>query len=409
LEQEGAEEKKLYEKFMCYCNSGREDLEASIAAASGKVSDLPSQIDVAEARLAQLKDDIRQHQADRQTAKEAMAKAKSIRDKEAAAFAAYKTDTDATILAIAKAVAALEKGMAGGFLQTASAHLLHDIIMKKEDMREEDRQMLLSFLSAGAGLSYVPQSGEIVGILKQMGDDFSSNLAQAIKTEEEAIKTHEELMKAKTKEVETLSESIETKVREVGELGVSIIEMKEDLTGSEATLLADQKFLANMDKICKTKTSEWEVRNKIRAAELTALGETIKLLNDDDALDLFKRTLPSASASFAQVQVNIMSERASALEVIRKIWSVSSTRNRPALDFLILTLSGHKTLSHGGFEKVIKMCDEMVEQLRREQLDDDSKREYCSLQFDHMDDKKKKLGQNSRQRSTRDIHGEGCN
>jgi len=391
VEQEGVEETNLYDKFMCYCNSGGKDLEASISAASGKVSDLPSQIDAAEARLVQLKDDIKQHQTDRYAAKEAMAKATAIREKEAAAYAGSKTETDATNQAIAKAVAALEKGMAGGFLQTASAHFLKDVVMKKEDIREEDRQVLLSFLASGTGSSYAPQSGDVVGILKQMGDDLASNLADATTAEEEAIKTYEELMRAKTQEVEALTASIEKKLMEVGELGVSIVAMKDDLTDTEAALMADKEFLVNLDKSCKTKTAEWEVRLKTRADELTALGETIKLLNDDDALDLFKKTLPSASASFAQVQVNVMSVRARALEMIRKISRGSRTRNRPGLDFMILALSGRKTMSRGGFEKVVKMCDDMVAELKKEQLDDENKKEYCSVQFDQMDDKKKSL------------------
>merc|ERR1712008_309900 len=281
--------------------------------------------------------------------------------------------------------------MGGGFLQTSSAHFLHDVVMKNEDIREEDRQVLLSFLAAGTTSSYAPQSGDIVGILKQMGDDFASNLADATKVEEEAIKTYEELMNAKTKEVETLTESIEKKLMQVGELGVSLVAMKDDLTDTEAALIADKEFLANLEKSCKTKIAEWEVRMKTRADELTALGETIKLLNDDDALDLFKRTLPSASASFAQVQGNMISLRIRALEVIRKISSGSRTLTRPKLDFLILALSGHKGKSRGGFEKVIKMCDDMVAEMKKEQLADESKKEYCSVQFDQMDDKKKGL------------------
>ena len=34
---------------------------------------------------------------------------------------------------------------------------------------------------------------------------------------------------------------------------------------------------------------------KARSLELVAIAETIKILNDDDALDLFKKTLPSPS------------------------------------------------------------------------------------------------------------------
>jgi rubrerythrin len=51
VEEEGEAEKKLYDKFMCYCKSGGKDLETSIGAAQEKVSTLPSQITAGEERL----------------------------------------------------------------------------------------------------------------------------------------------------------------------------------------------------------------------------------------------------------------------------------------------------------------------------------------------------------------------
>merc|ERR1719510_2095981 len=44
-----------------------------------------------------------------------------------------------------------------------------------------------------------------------------------------------------------------------------------------------------------------------------------------------------------------------------------------------------------GFEKVIGLIDEMVANLKKEQIDDDNKKEYCDKQFDISDDKKKEL------------------
>merc|ERR1711957_1040826 len=44
-----------------------------------------------------------------------------------------------------------------------------------------------------------------------------------------------------------------------------------------------------------------------------------------------------------------------------------------------------------GFEKVISMIDELVVNLKKEQVDDDSKKEYCEAEFDQSDDKKKGL------------------
>merc|ERR1719215_125899 len=124
VEEEGEKEKELYDKFMCYCSSGSSDLKASIDAAEDKVPAVGSDIEASEGKLAQSKEDLKQAQVDRSAAEDAMKEATAIREKEAAAFAAYKADADTNIVAIAKAVAAIEKGMAGSFLQSSSAQSL---------------------------------------------------------------------------------------------------------------------------------------------------------------------------------------------------------------------------------------------------------------------------------------------
>merc|ERR1719421_431228 len=131
--------------------------------------------------------------------------------------------------------------------------------------------------------------------------------------------------------------------------------------------------------MCAAKKKEWAARQKLRQEELLALADTIKILNDDDALELFKKTLPSAS-SFVQVQVSENNQRQQALAVIRAV-------RRPELNFIALALEGKKV----DFSKVVKMIDEMVAVLKKEQQDDDDKKEYCATQFDLADDKKKGL------------------
>jgi chromosome segregation ATPase len=48
-----------------------------------------------------------------------------------------------------------------------------------------------------------------------------------------------------------------------------------------------------------------------------------------------------------------------------------------------------------GFEKVIKMIDEMVALLKDEQASDEDKKKYCAANFDSLDDKKKELERTS--------------
>lgn len=174
-------------------------------------------------------------------------------------------------------------------------------------------------------------------------------------------------------------------------MAVDIVEMKEDLDDTEKSLVKDKEFLKNLESSCATKTKEWEERSKTRAEELTALSETIKILNDDDALDLFKKTLPSGSSSFVQVQQSRAMLRETVLSLVRGAWRKSDKHHRPGLDFLVLALTGKKGLSQGMFDKVIRMCDDLVAELKQEQQDDNDKKEYCEKQFDLADDKKKSL------------------
>merc|ERR1719217_883235 len=130
---------------------------------------------------------------------------------------------------------------------------------------------------------------------------MNKELAEATAAENAAIKAYEELMAAKEAEVNALTKSIEEKMVRLGKLQVSIVEMKEDLDDTGKALLEDKKFLADLDKNCALKTEEHQSNMKLRGEELLALADTIKILNDDDALELFKKALPGASASFMQV------------------------------------------------------------------------------------------------------------
>merc|ERR1740129_1184125 len=137
-------------------------------------------------------------------------------------------------------------------------------------------------------------------------------------------------------------------------------------------------------------TSEWEARSKTRAEELVALADTIKILNDDDALLVFKKTLPSSSASLLQV-TSATPMQLEALSAIRSSMQFATVQDKPGLELLALALTGKKAASSGGFDKVIQMIDNMVGILKTEQDDDEHKKEYCAMQFDTSDDKKKAL------------------
>merc|ERR1719310_1887651 len=209
---------------------------------------------------------------------------------------------------------------------------------------------------------------------------MSKTLADITADETAAVSAHKELVSAKTKEIEALTKAIEVKSKRVGELAVEIVMMKNDLEDTEAQLLDDKKFLKDLSKNCETKEAEWDEIQKMRAMEMVALADTIKILNDDDALELFKKTLPSASAAgFLQLSVSADSLREKARAVLLKAQKANPSAME--LGFVELALQGKKV----GFEKVIKLIDNMVAQLKKEQIDDDAKKDYCTMQLERAD------------------------
>merc|ERR1719362_575062 len=95
----------------------------------------------------------------------------------------------------------------------------------------------------------------------------------------------------------------------LGDLSVKISGEENDMEDTRASLSADERFQLDLSTSCGTKTKDWELIKKTRSEELTTLAETIKVLNDDDALELFKATLPGATVSLVQVQAGVTARR----------------------------------------------------------------------------------------------------
>merc|ERR1719446_742250 len=119
-----------------------------------------------------------------------------------------------------------------------------------------------------------------------------------------------------------------------------------------------------------TKEAEWAETCKTRSAEQLALADTIKILNDDDALEMFKKTLPGASAAFIEIEGSERALQTRALNILQDAKAGNKGDRRLHLDFIMLALRGKKN----GFGKVVKMIDDMVGLLKEEGMDDAAKK-----------------------------------
>merc|ERR1719230_1604742 len=72
------------------------------------------------------------------------------------------------------------------------------------------------------------------------------------------------------------------------------------------------------------------------------------------------------------------------------------------MQFMAMALSGKKA----GFEKVIKMMDDFVATLKKEQVDDDEQKAYCEKEFEKSDDEKREVERKIKTLTTEIEEGE---
>merc|ERR1719335_484073 len=106
---EGKKKQEIFDKFMCYCDNADTLLGGAITAAENKIPQLESAIGGDLAEKTQLEADIKKHKADQVAAKDAVAKATALREKEATAFAKESGDLKTNLDALAKAIPAIQQ------------------------------------------------------------------------------------------------------------------------------------------------------------------------------------------------------------------------------------------------------------------------------------------------------------
>merc|ERR1719160_1184120 len=98
-------------------------------------------------------------------------------------------------------------------------------------------QLLAKFARSGSSLvqqsrkspSYTPASSEILGILKQMKDEFEANLSQAQKEEMQAQEEYEQMKATKEEEIASTRKMREDKKTEMYANKKALEDAKEDL------------------------------------------------------------------------------------------------------------------------------------------------------------------------------------
>merc|ERR1719265_1542694 len=341
VEAEGKKEKELFDKFMCFCSGSGGELAKSIADGKAAIEELTA------------------NKTDRESAKNDLAEATTLRTKEKGEFEALSADSKANIDGLKSAIPAIEKGMGGAsFMQLPQGGRVLRLVESFPDMDPNDRREALAFLQQGNGdYSSSAGAGEILGIMKQMLESM---------------------------------EAIESKTVRVGELAVSAVQTKDALEDTIQEVADNEKFSASLDEQCASKQKEWAVRQKARADEIAAISDAIGILNDDDALDVFKKAAPDAAAFLQRSSPRTRASKAKSAQAVLATLASRKSAHSQELKLILYSMGSKLRLASKGkvqkFDEIKKMIDDMVALLGKEQKDDDKQKEFCRDEFDRTAD-----------------------
>jgi hypothetical protein len=388
---EGDKEKELFDKFMCFCSGNSGELTKKEADVKAEIDELTATLKASKAEKVQLTQDLAAHKSDRDGAAADIEAATTLRAKEAAEYAAEKADSEYNIAAMAKAIPAIESGMgAAALLQMPGADRLKHLVQSYGNVDSMDRRDIMAFFQQSDG--YAPQSGQIVGILKGMKDDMEAELAKAVADDEAAAKGFADLKASKTTEIKMATEAIISKTQRSGDAAVTVSQTANALDEAGDELVDTQKFLSQLATECKTKEKEFADRSLVRAEEVKSISDAISILNDDDALDVFKAARGAAFTQKDQLGfLQTSNNQASAAKKAQAVLAAAAEKKGSSaqLKLLLFTLSSKVKTSSKGLGSVITMIDEMIVLLGKDQAGDDSTKTFCEDELEKSADEQK--------------------
>merc|ERR1719265_441395 len=218
LQKELEDDKAVYEILSCWCKTNEEEKTKAIELGETKVEALEAEIGEAAAKIQELKATLKDAKDKVNRDFAADQQASSERMKENKEFHTEETDLIGAIQACENAITVLSKhypsmaqltGIARSLEPIAGSmmmpHMLNSVQVASLKSFIREAQHPDSFLSMNSQSLAVPGyesgSGQIFGILKQMKEEFETNLAEARKLEAKNVEDYNNLKAANEQEM----------------------------------------------------------------------------------------------------------------------------------------------------------------------------------------------------------------
>lgn len=387
LQKEADQDEEMYEKLGCWCETNDKEKTKSIADANGRINELTAAIEGFTAKTSQLESEIEKLNKEVAKNTDSLSQNEAIRKRENGEYQQEQQDMAGSAASLNGAVTSLSAahGDASALSQESmmqvrevlEKHMEKHSKMFNEKLSMKHHKAVASFLQAGkGGASYTPASGAIFGILKQMKEEFETNIAAGQKDESQAQSEYNQMKQAKTHELSAGQKLAQSKSMELADTMDKNVQSKQDLEDTSRQLAADSKFLEGLKAKCQDADQQYEARQKVRGEEIQAVSETLNILTSDESQAAFSKSsqfiqLSSRTRRMHGTNLND-ARRSKAVQLIKKAAMKSG-------DSQLSKIAESAQLD--AFAKVKESITGMIAELNKTQKDEVDQYEFCTSEI----------------------------
>lgn len=375
LSAEMAADADAQKKMKCWCDDTLADAENNIQESSDTISAQTALAAQVKAKAAEKDTKAKQNENEHKEGVKSLKEASENRAKELASFQEAEKELVQSVGALESAITVLSKHHS--FMQLGSkkdieqvASVLGSQLSRYQakhvgEVTPSQRKMLQDFIQQPTFGAYSSQSGEIFGILGNMKDEFTADLAEKRQIEKDSAAA---AVVAKQIGEEARDNSLSSYKKNSASAAQALAdEAAAEVAKDAATesLIQATKLRDDANASCKQSGDDHAERNRVREREQNAVAEALEFLNSDEAHSLFGNTNFN---SFFQMSANG-----------KKAHRAAQKLRVAAFDFRnqeLLNLA--QAIKAGVFDKVIVSIDGLIAQISDTIKKDAAMKDECS-------------------------------
>jgi len=390
-----AEEKEMAE-YTEFCDKESTDKGYAIKDAVRKIGDLTATITDCESKIPMYQDEIATLGSEVASKDKQLYEATALRKKEKADFDASEAEMVTAIDQLGRAVTIIKREMSftqvsGSSKKSKGIEMAMKVVSKIVDSVHIDvgtKRSLEGLMQTGAfnseddyqGLhqpqakqvAYESKSGGIVEKIEEMKEKAEETLSELRSTEMKNANTFDQLEQSLNNGITVANDKISVAKSAEGATTQALGEAQGDLTETEASKAADEKYVAQLKHDCEEAAANWAARQESAQAEMGAINKAIEILSEGVRVLLLQSgSKMKRSDDVSDDEAPVATVDPTRAKLVQKLKDMS----RSFGSYALMEMAG--SASSDPFVKIRGLIEDMIAKLMKEAQEEATQKAFC--------------------------------